>query len=973
MAFCAGRDGNASAGCVTVSSLCAVSDPPPFASGNAASAALAVVADAGGAFTCASLSVTPVGHDFTNTFVLLMTLILGLGLLFCWLTSVLFRCVTLYPARLPPLGDAQDLHEWTRAPREAARALRHSLSSQGSSSLLQPPTQLSWADAARLDAERLRSEEEAAARRKAAGEARLVDLALLGEWEDLQNWLLDADKQDAKRAPLERGAFGWLPLHHAARRGAPVEVLQVLLEYGPGAVDAYTSDALDGFAPVARATDVQLLLLVSLCAAAVCVVPVAVALSRSRPALPLSEGAVAGVCVATVCTAYTLAFVCLFALFPVSFTFYTIEAPCLLFRHVDREERAKAALAGPAAARAAALHRAVAALDAWLPEKLKARAWVSPAATRTPLGVAADALHRALLAHSPDASRFVDVVRALAFAAPHTLLRTRLVNELFGLALLRDVILSDHTLLWRPFNAEGTARTLTQLAVAAYTERHHASCCRRETQLDAPDVETLFTLLDLHVLFGVPAPQELDDVIAEPKAVPGCGCGCISCGPSTIFDDFNTYQRRLDIIQEACAIVQDASYTIACAPVLYAAPVPGAPEQGKVRLGAGGFAEVFVYRRPHGGEPEPGGAEKVRWEQAYTPGVAVKVYSAEATRDLDEHAAEEEEGRTLATAAPAGGVDGAAAASGARIAALLNETLLLRMMDHPNVIRFLDAKAASGRLELYMQLAPGGDLSSAFRTAPHAVRWRAEGARLAAEAAQGLRYLHEQHKQAHRDIKPSNLLLSAPLPGGRVMLADFGISVHMARSRAADSACTLVWAAPEIKQALFKRDIIPEDFYQVADIYSLGLIIRKLITGCIDTDPVHKLKCPLCVKSGVLEAQRSPHMSDGNVSRSDAERLAALAANADAAAAEMRCRPCGFAACSLAAAALACAATQVAPGARPSLARVCVCLAACASRETRPAAGVAAGAGSPWSAAAAEGSATLPLLDHVTIELAPER
>ena len=725
-AFCAERDGNATGGCGVTTSLCAPSDA---AAVNASNAALALVADAGGAFTC--LQPPPVYSSDNlgwSVIPLIVGFMCGLFVLLFFLPSVLFQCNVLWPARFPLLSDFGATSIWTSRARESGRAASHD-ALRGGSGRLGPPAQLSWADSARLDKTRLRDEQEAAASRAANGKARLVDLALLGQWEELEVRILDRGSDTDAGA----GAFGWLPLHHAARLGVPLKTLSLLLEAYPGAVNACTFDAVHGFSPVARATELQLLLLLALSAAAACVLPIAIAVCLTRTFVPLGT---LGLCFGVGSVVFALVFSCLLAYFPVPFYFRPVEGGCILTHRDDSE----ASTAGRAAAR---LHSAMAALNACMPDRLKGRVWMRPSPARTPLGVAADELQRALLTHSPTAAALAEVVRALAWAAPHTLLRTSMVNTDFGRALLRDVVLSDSALLWRPYRDTASGgRTLTQLALAAREEAMRDG--GGEPKSGAPDVGVLFTLLDAHMLFGLQPPPELLEAL--PKSMPGY----YACFCELARFRYWGYEEEIKAAVRERETTVDPAYAHECKPVLFAA-VGRQP----VRLGQGGFAQVLLYRRQSlsadDAESTPAGA--VAWEQPFTPGVAVKIYTPAATKELDAHATEVLDiERTL----PAGNGAAGAPKAGARIAALLNETLLLRMMDHPHVVRFLDAKGEGDRLELYMQLAPGGDLDAAFAKAAQHVCWRAQGARLAREVASGLRYLHDKHKQAHRDLKVRN-------------------------------------------------------------------------------------------------------------------------------------------------------------------------------------------------------------------------
>lgn len=109
--------------------------------------------------------------------------------------------------------------------------------------------------------------------------------------------------------------------------------------------------------------------------------------------------------------------------------------------------------------------------------------------------------------------------------------------------------------------------------------------------------------------------------------------------------------------------------------------------------------------------------------------------------------------------------------------------------------------------------------------------------------------LHYAHSQGtfHRDVKPANILLTT---GHGPQLLDFNLaeSPHsVSQVQAAMHGGTLPYMAPEQIEAFFK----PELWAQVgarADLYSLGLVLRELLTGQAPELPAETLSPPRAMR-----------------------------------------------------------------------------------------------------------------------------
>jgi hypothetical protein len=152
------------------------------------------------------------------------------------------------------------------------------------------------------------------------------------------------------------------------------------------------------------------------------------------------------------------------------------------------------------------------------------------------------------------------------------------------------------------------------------------------------------------------------------------------------------------------------------------------------------------------------------------------------------------------------------------------ETSALAALDHPHVVRILDAGTSSAGRFLVCELVRGGDAAARFaRTGPFPA---AEVTRLGVEVSSALAYLHA-NRIVHRDVKPANVLLEPDLTA---KLSDFGLVKDLgvaAPGTATGSGVTLgtiAYSAPE--QLRDARSAGPS-----ADVFALGATLFHLATG----------------------------------------------------------------------------------------------------------------------------------------------
>jgi serine/threonine protein kinase len=160
------------------------------------------------------------------------------------------------------------------------------------------------------------------------------------------------------------------------------------------------------------------------------------------------------------------------------------------------------------------------------------------------------------------------------------------------------------------------------------------------------------------------------------------------------------------------------------------------------------------------------------------------------------------------------------------------EAEMVARLNHPNIVRAIEAGQADGLCYFAMEYVEGVDLSNYLkRQGPIAFE---QALQCVVQAAQGLDFAHSQGI-VHRDIKPGNLFLCQD---GTVKLLDMGLARANDPSEGAAAQAnegltqtgqvmgTVDYMAPE--QALNTRNADAR-----ADVYSLGCTLYRLITGAI--------------------------------------------------------------------------------------------------------------------------------------------
>jgi len=150
------------------------------------------------------------------------------------------------------------------------------------------------------------------------------------------------------------------------------------------------------------------------------------------------------------------------------------------------------------------------------------------------------------------------------------------------------------------------------------------------------------------------------------------------------------------------------------------------------------------------------------------------------------------------------------------------EIAIMKMMDHPNIIKLFETFEDHRNIYLIMELSLGGELFDRIIDAGHFTEVQA--AVLMQQIFRAIYYMHE-NKVCHRDLKPENFLFASKDPIEKCLLKiiDFGLScVYTADQVLTTKAGTPYYVAPQV---------LAGKYDQLSDLWSCGVIMYVILCG----------------------------------------------------------------------------------------------------------------------------------------------
>mmetsp|Transcript_9805 Transcript_9805/g.23582 ORF Transcript_9805/g.23582 Transcript_9805/m.23582 type:complete len:526 (-) Transcript_9805:94-1671(-) len=153
-----------------------------------------------------------------------------------------------------------------------------------------------------------------------------------------------------------------------------------------------------------------------------------------------------------------------------------------------------------------------------------------------------------------------------------------------------------------------------------------------------------------------------------------------------------------------------------------------------------------------------------------------------------------------------------------------SEIDIMKLFDHPNVVKLHETFEDRLHIYLVMELCAGGDLDKHMKdqARPYSEQ---EAAFLMEQILKSVAYLHDCKGICHRDLKLGNFLFlrKAPVENNVLKLADFGLACGFQPGQVlATKVGTVAYCSPQVLSGVYEHS---------ADLWSCGVIMYMLLAN----------------------------------------------------------------------------------------------------------------------------------------------
>ncbi|CDW83301.1 myosin light chain kinase [Stylonychia lemnae] len=155
------------------------------------------------------------------------------------------------------------------------------------------------------------------------------------------------------------------------------------------------------------------------------------------------------------------------------------------------------------------------------------------------------------------------------------------------------------------------------------------------------------------------------------------------------------------------------------------------------------------------------------------------------------------------------------------------EIEVLKICQHPNIIRLLDVYENSENIYIVIEYMEGGDLFTYLEKREFKIT-EDRARSIAHQIAAALYYIHS-YAIAHRDLKLENIMMVEEGDTSDLKLVDFGLSKILGPTETSTEPFgTLSYVAPEV--------LLQKPYGKNVDLWSLGVIIYVMLSGILPFD-----------------------------------------------------------------------------------------------------------------------------------------